>query len=98
MNVIFLDNNKNWRSGKDGHDQLQRSKSWSRTTNNDKDDGLPEWCIDDSTEDNMPGSFDASGQFRLFKVKYRFLECQGLFLFYGSIDLRTYKFLQILGR
>lgn len=68
----LADNNKNWRTGKDpeekAHEGLQRSKSWTRPANHDKDDGgLPEWCMDNSTEDNVPGSFDASGQFRAFK-------------------------------
>ena len=73
------DNNKNWRTGpkeldKD-HTSLQRSQSWSRATNHDRDDGgLPEWCLDDDdgAEDSMPGTFDASGQFRAFKVYFVF--------------------------
>ena len=36
--------------------------------------GLPEWCLDDDdgAEDSMPGTFDASGQFRAFKVYFVF--------------------------
>ena len=76
ISVFFSDNNKNWRTGpkelpKDA-DALHRSKSWTRS-NHDRDDhgGLPEWCLDDDdgAEDSMPGTFDASGQFRAFKVR-----------------------------
>ena len=71
----ILDNNRNWRTGpkelpKDA-EALHRSKSWTTRPNNDA--GLPEWCLDDDglAEDSMPGTFDASGQFRvLFKVSF----------------------------
>ncbi|XP_057304070.1 GRB10-interacting GYF protein 2-like isoform X3 [Hydractinia symbiolongicarpus] len=64
------DNNRNWRDAKDNqvHESLTRTKSWSRMQNNAESD-LPEWCMDDSVDGSMPGSFDASGQFRAFKEK-----------------------------
>lgn len=66
---LILDNNRNWRDAKDNqaHESLTRTKSWSRMQNNGESD-LPEWCMDDSVDGSMPGSFDASGQFRAFKV------------------------------
>ena len=60
------------------HDGISRSKSWSQKTH-DKDQadsgGLPEWCNDDSFDDNTPGCFDASGQFCSFKVSSLLPDC-----------------------
>lgn len=75
INYFFLDNNRNWRDPKEPEPGETKPKSWNRsnsTSDHMSNSTLPEWCNDD--EDSIPGSFDASGQFRSFnKVNRNFI-------------------------
>ena len=67
----FLDNNRNWRDPKEPEPGETPKKTWNRTnsTSEHPHSNLPEWCNDDEDiSGSIPGSFDASGQFRSFKV------------------------------
>ena len=80
----LVDNNRNWRDpkepdpgpGGETKPKWQHSNSVPHEHHHHHHSNLPEWCNDD--EDAIPGSFDASGQFRSFKVSFIFYAISSL--------------------